>query len=104
LRVRSSTGAAAMIFAQASIARLTAVPMAPDELSTCSRAGETFSRKRTAPVAASAGSFFATFWISAVASRTRCTAGCERQPNACLRKRGANAHLCAGGLVIDNHA
>ena len=74
------------------------------ELSTRSSAGDTFSRNRTAPPAASAGSFFATFWTSATACRTRCTAGCERQPKACRRKRGANAHLCAATGLIDNHA
>jgi hypothetical protein len=28
----------------------------------------------------------------------------ERQPKACRRKRAANAHLFAAGLIIDNHA
>lgn len=79
------TGASAMIVAQVSIAGLTAVPMAPEELSTCPSAGDSFPRNSTAPAAASAGSFFATFWISATASLTRCTAGCERQPKACWR-------------------
>lgn len=39
-----------------------------------------------------------------MAPLTRWTAGCERQPKARRRKRGANAHLCGEGIVIDNHA
>jgi hypothetical protein len=35
-------------------------PIAPEELSTCSMAGEIFSKKRTAPAADNSGYFFAT--------------------------------------------
>ena len=45
----------------------TAVPIEPDEPSTCSSAGDTRSRKAIAPSAASIGSFLATFLISATA-------------------------------------
>jgi hypothetical protein len=74
---------------------LTALPIAPDELSTCSNAGETFASNNTAPSAASAGSLRLTFLISATASCTRAIAGCERQPKALRRKRAAN---CQRGL------
>ncbi len=66
--------------------------------------GGGISRMRTAPAAASAGSFFATFRFSAVTSLTRCAAGCEHLRKACRRKRVANAHLCAADLIMDNHA
>jgi hypothetical protein len=89
----ASTGALAMIGTSAVMAWLTALPMDPDELSTCSSAGEMRSRKATAPSAAIAGSFFATFWISATASRTRVIAGCDFHPKAWRRKRVLNAHL-----------
>jgi len=69
-----------MMGTKASIALLTAFPMAPDELSTCSSAGDTLSRKRTAPSAASVGSRRATFLISETASFTRFTAGWDLQP------------------------
>ncbi len=42
-RVDSSAGAAAMISTSTAMALYTAVPTAPDELSTCSSAGDTFS-------------------------------------------------------------
>jgi hypothetical protein len=53
--------------------RRRAVPIAPDELSTCSSAGDTFSRNRTAPSAANKGAPRASFQISITASRTRIT-------------------------------
>lgn len=53
------------------MAALTAALRAPDELSTCSSAGDTFSRKRTAPSAADIGLPRATRLISATASRIR---------------------------------
>lgn len=48
-RVRTGAGTStpAMTRTSASIARLTAVPIAPGELSTCSSAGESFSSKRS---------------------------------------------------------
>ncbi len=45
--------AVAMTGTSSSIARLMALPIAPDELCTCSNAGETFSKNSTAPSAAS---------------------------------------------------
>ena len=81
-RVRSSAGADAMIFTSASTALLTAVPMAPDELSTCSSAGETFSRKSTAPSTASTLFVRPIFLISETASLMRLMAGCDLQPKA----------------------
>jgi hypothetical protein len=56
--------------------------MAPDELSTFSRAGDMRSRNAIAPSAASIGSFLATFLISATACLMRAIAGCDFQPNA----------------------
>ena len=82
------------------MAWLTAVPMAPEELSTCSSAGETFSSKRTAPSAARRGSLRAVFLISETASFTRWMAGWDLQPNELRRKRGAKAHLCFIGRAI----
>ena len=66
--------------------------IAPDELSTCSRAGDTRSRKTTAPSAARRGSRRATAFISATACRTRWIAGADLQPKAWPRKRAANSH------------
>ena len=57
-----------------SIARRTAVPIDPDELSTSSRAGEMRSMNATAPSPASTGSRRRTCLISDTASFTRCTA------------------------------
>lgn len=54
-----------------SMARFTAEPMPPEELSTCSMVGASFSRNSTAPSAASTGSFLATVLISARASLMR---------------------------------
>ena len=64
------------------IAWLTADPIAPEELSTRSMAGERRSRRHTAPSAASTGSRRATFLISLTACFTRWMAGCDLQPNA----------------------
>jgi hypothetical protein len=82
-----------MIGAMASIARLTAEPMAPDELSTWTNAGESFTRNVTAPSAARTGSLRATFLISAIASLIRWIGASDRQPKAWRRKRPANCHL-----------
>ena len=79
-RVASSAGAAAMISTSAAMALFTAVPMAPDELSTRSIAGDTFSKKSTAPSAPRSGSFRATFLISETASLMRLMAGCDFHP------------------------
>src|SRR5690606_19889711 len=89
-----------MISTRAAMALLTAVPMDPEELSTCSRAGETFSRKRMAPSAASSLSLRATFLISETASLMRLMAGCDFQPKACRRKRARNSHLCGLAFAI----
>jgi hypothetical protein len=70
-RDAEEAGAAASNATSSSIAWFTAAPIAPDEPSTWERAGETRSRKSTAPSAATSGSRFATFLISATASRTR---------------------------------
>jgi hypothetical protein len=53
------------------MAWFTAVPIAPEELSTCSSAGDILSRNNTAPSAARTGSVRRTFLISDTASRTR---------------------------------
>lgn len=92
-RVKSSGGALAIIEARTSMALFTAVPIAPEELSTWDNAGDTFSRKSTAPSAARTGSLRAVFFISATASFTRISAGCERHPKAFRRKRVAKFHL-----------
>ena len=70
------------------------MPMAPDELSTSSIAGETRSRKSTAPSAASGGSVRATFLISRTASLIRSIAGCDFHPKLQRRKRVLNSHSC----------
>src|SRR5581483_1980975 len=80
-----------MIGTRSPIAWLTAVPILPEELSTCSSAGERRSRNSTAPSAPSTGSRRATLLISLTASLTRRTAGCDLQPNACLRNRARNS-------------
>ena len=64
------------------MALLTAEPSAPDELSTCASAGESFSSSVTAPSAASSGSLRATCLISDKASLIRWIGVSERQPNA----------------------
>ncbi len=86
-------GASVMMGTSARRALLTAVPIAPEELSTCSSAGERRSRKLTAPSAASTGSRRATCLISLTASFTRWTAGCDLQPKAWRLKRALNSHL-----------
>jgi len=82
-----------MIGTRAAMALLTAVPMAPDELSMRSSAGESFSRSSTAPSAASTLSLRPTFLISETASLVRLMAGCDFQPKALRRKRARNSHL-----------
>jgi hypothetical protein len=62
-------------------------------------AGETRSKRATAPSAASTGSFLATFWISATAWRIRVMAGWDFQPKAWRRKRALNAQEWALDLV-----
>ena len=88
-----------MIGTNSEIAWFTTVPIAPDELSTRSRAGERRSRKVTAPSAASTGSRRATFFISLTASFTRWMAGCDLQPNAERRKRALNSHAWPSALA-----
>src|SRR5439155_2004433 len=88
-----------MMGTSSAMARFTAVPMAPDELSTRSSAGETFSRNTTAPSAARMGSLRATFLISETASFTRWMAGSDFQPKACRRNRALNCHSCCAPLV-----
>ena len=51
--------------------------MAPDELSTCSSAGDSRSSKLTAPSAASTGSFRAAFLISESACPIRLMGGAD---------------------------
>ena len=99
-RTLASTGAPAIIGMRSTSAWFTAVPMAPDELSTCSIAGERRSIKETAPSAASTGSFRATFLISACACLMRPIAGCDLHPNAWRRNRGLNSHLYAPALSV----
>jgi len=82
-----------MIGTSSAIALFTAVPMYPDELSTGSSAGDTRSRNAMAPSAASTGSVFATFLISATACLMRVIAGCDFHPKACRRNRALNSHL-----------
>src|SRR6266849_2632505 len=69
--------------------------MAPDELSTCSRAPDTFSRKITAPSAPRTLSLLAAFLISATASLMRLIGKSERHPNALARNRDRKTQLCA---------
>src|ERR1035437_2233325 len=83
-----------MIGTRTSIARLTAVPIAPDELSMFSSDGESWVRNNTVPSAASIGSLRLTALISVRASLMRVMAGSDRQPNAPRRKREANVHTC----------
>ena len=83
------------------MARLTALPMPPEELSTCSMAGASFSRNSTAPSAASTGSFLATVLISTSASLMRWIGVSDFQPNALRRKRGANCHLYAVVMCLN---
>src|SRR5215831_9702317 len=99
LRV-SLAGASATIGTSVSIARLTVVPMAPEELSTCSRAPDTFSRKSTAPSAPRILSLRVAFLISATASLTRLIGKSERHPNALVRKRDRKVQLCALAAVM----
>src|SRR3990172_7504550 len=94
-------GACATIGTSVSIARLTAEPMAPDELSTCSRAPDTFSSKITAPSAPRILSLRAAALISATASLMRLIGTSERHPNAFARNRDRKVQLCALGAGID---
>src|ERR1700681_2389718 len=96
----SLAGACPTIGTSVSIARLTLVPMAPDELSTCSRAPDTFSRKVTAPSAPRTLSSRAAFLISDTASVMRLIGKSERHPNAPARNRDRNVQLCALAAVI----
>ena len=86
-RVLTSAGAPVMMATSSSMAWLTAVPIAPEEPSTCSSADDTRSRNSTAPSAARTGSRRATFLISLTACLTRWIAGCDFQPKAPRRKR-----------------
>src|SRR5882762_5733582 len=101
-RVFASAGAFAMIGTRAARALFTALPIAPDEPSTCSRAGEIRSMNATAPSAASTGSVRATFLISDTACFTRWIAGCDFHPNAFRRKRAFNSHLWGAGFGISS--
>lgn len=89
----ASTGARAIIGTSSAMAWLTAVPIAPEELSTFSSAGESRSMKATAPSAASTDSVRATCLISETASRIRTIARYDFQPNAWRRNRALNCHL-----------
>jgi hypothetical protein len=80
-----------MMAASSSTAWLTTFPMAPEEPSTCSSAGDTRSRNSTAPSAPSTGSRRATFVISLTACLTRWIAGGDFQPKAPRRKRRMNS-------------
>src|SRR2546421_4008191 len=99
-RTCTFAGTPAMIGTNSEIAWFTAVPIAPDELSTRSRAGERRSRKVTAPSAASTGSRRATFFISLTASFTRWMAGWDLQPNEERRKRALNSHAWPSALAM----
>jgi len=81
-RVAGSAGAPATRGTSPAIALLTAVPIAPEELSTFSSAGESRSSSVTAPSAARTGSRRATFRISLTACLTRWMAGRDLQPKA----------------------
>ena len=93
-RVLASAGAPAMTGTSSAMVRLTALPIAPDELSTCSSAGEMRSSSAIAPSAATIGSSRATCLISASASWSRVIAGCDFHPKACLRKRVLKRQEC----------
>jgi hypothetical protein len=71
-----------MMGTKVSMARFTPVPMAPEELSTCSSAGDSFSSRATAPSAATTGSLRAIALISARASLILWIGVSDRQPNA----------------------
>jgi len=96
-RVLASAAAPVTTGTSCSIAWWTAVPIAPEELSTCSSAGETRSRKVTAPSAPSNGSRRATPLISVTACFTRWTAGWDLQPKACRLKRALNSQRYGSG-------
>jgi hypothetical protein len=89
-----------MIGTSSATALLAAVPIAPEELSTFSSAGERRSSRVTAPSAASIGSFRATFLISFTACLTRWMAGWDFQPYAWRRKRALNSHTYPSVFVI----
>src|SRR5216683_2205506 len=99
-RVLASAGASTMMGTSWAIALLTAVPIAPDELSTFSRAGEIRSSSSTPPPAANNGSRRAVFLISLTACLIRTMAGCDRHPNAWRRKRAWNSHLWLAGTTF----
>jgi len=67
----SSTGALITMSTKLSIALNIAVPKAPDDESTCWRAGQNFSMSLIEPSAPNTGSFRATFLISETASLIR---------------------------------
>jgi hypothetical protein len=81
------------------MAQYTVFPMAPDEPSTFWMAGDTRSKKITAPSAARAASVRAICLISETASFTRRIGGSDFQPKAPFRKRGLNSHVWASAGV-----
>lgn len=99
-RVLASAGAPATIGTSPARALLAAVPMAPDEPSTCSSAGKIRSMNTTAPSAASTGWARPTVSISEAACFTRWIAGCDFQSNAWRRKRASSSHSCASAFAI----
>lgn len=89
-----------MIGTRVSIARLTADPSVPDELSTCSSAGDSRSIRRMAPSAAVIGSLREADLISATASLIRAAAvGEDLQEKVFGRMRLGNCHLWAAGFL-----
>lgn len=86
--------------AKASIALFTALPIDPDELSTCSIAGERRTRNFTAPSAPRTGCLRATALISETASRIRLMAGWDFQPKVWRRKRAANSLVGLSVIIL----
>lgn len=92
-----------MMGTSASMARLTAEPIAADELSTLRRADETVLRNSTLPSAASKGALRSAALISVTASLMRSIAGLERQPEAPARNRGVKAQACRAVALLIRH-
>jgi hypothetical protein len=78
---------------RSSIARLTAEPIAPEEESIRSNAGDSLSSSVTAPSPPRIESVRATFRISDTASFIRVIAGWDLHPKALRRNLATKAHL-----------
>src|SRR5215467_12249903 len=90
------------IGSNSSCAQYTEPPKAPDDVSMSWNAGQILSMRVTTPSPAVTGSVLATFLISATASFNRWQARWEPlHPNARVRSRDLNSHVCFAAIDRD---